>query len=62
MSIGDLIRPMTLWSWNPRASAGVQLDAGVRQLQHTCSLGVVQVVLLMYNFHLGHTWHQEGAL
>ncbi len=35
----------------PRASAGVQLDAGVRQLQYTCSLGVVQVVLLMYNFY-----------
>ena len=37
----------------PRASAGVQLDAGVHQLQYTCSLSVVQVVLLMYNFNLG---------
>ena len=35
----------------PRASPGVQLDVGVRQLQYTCSLGVVQVVLLMYNFY-----------
>ncbi len=35
----------------PRASSGVQLDAGVRQLQYTCSVGVVQGVFLMYNFN-----------
>ncbi len=43
---------------SPRASPGVQLDAGVRQLQDTCSSGVVQIVLLMYNFYykcgIGH--------
>ncbi len=38
----------------PRASPSVQLDAGVRQLQYTCSLGVVQGVLLMYKCGIGH--------
>ncbi len=41
---------MPLWLESPRASPGVQLDVDVRQLQYTCSLGVVQSVLLMYNF------------
>ena len=36
---------------HPRASPGVQLDAGVRQLQYTCSLGVVQGLRLTYNFY-----------